>query len=113
MLDRTDIAPIVFEASDAIGGISRTVETRAIVSTSADNRAVGVAEAAHRAVGTVGWGPGALLLLNEPMPSLEAFGLALRYQVAAGVCAGFGERMYLYEQKPEDVARACLPRVRR
>jgi hypothetical protein len=66
----------------------------------ADNHAIGVAEAARRAVGAPGWGPGALLLLNEPLPTPEAFGLALRHQVADGVYTGFGEQMYLYEREP-------------
>ena len=65
-----------------------------------DNRGIGVAEAARRAAGAPGWGPGALLLLNEPLPSPEALGLTLRHRVADGVFTDIGEQMYLYEQKP-------------
>ncbi len=66
----------------------------------ADNRAIGVAEAARRAGGAPGWGPGALLLLNEPLPAPEVYGLALRHRVVDGVFEAAGERMYLYERTP-------------
>lgn len=65
-----------------------------------DNRGIGVAEAARRAAGAPGWGPGALLLLNEPLPSPEAFRLALRHCVVDGVFTDIGEQMYLYERRP-------------
>lgn len=64
------------------------------------NHRIGVFQAAQRAEQAPGWGPGALLLLNEPLPSFSAFGLRLRHVVAEGVYTDIGERMYLYEREP-------------
>lgn len=63
-----------------------------------ENRKVDPVEAARRAAGAPGWGPGALLLLNAPLPAPADFGLHLRLAVVDGVYTGFGEQMYLYEK---------------
>jgi len=66
----------------------------------AANSDIGVTEAARRATQAPGWGPGALLLLNESLPAPGPLGLTLLFKVDAEVYTPHGEQMYLYERTP-------------